>query len=251
MALRGRRMTWLLVALVAILAAVSLAAVAAEDSTALLKSGDEAWLRRDDPAQLARAIQLYEQALAVQPEGYAPLWRLARAYEWQGKVVKKDKLPLLEKGKAYAERALKAKDGWEAHYWMAALLGRIGEAKGILNSLFMVKPMKAELDKAVELNPNDAGSHYVLSLLYWKVPGRPLSIGDKPKALEEAKLAVKLEPANTQYRLGLGEAYLALKDKAAAKREFQEVLTMALTPDDPVQSALDRQDAEKYLADLK
>lgn len=224
---------------------------AAKGGAELLKAGDEAWLKRDDQAELRRAVELYGQALEAEPESYHALWRLARAYEWQGKLAKKDKLPLLEKGKAYVERALKVQDGWEAHYWNAALIGRIGEAKGILNSLFMVKPMKAELDRAIALNPRDAGSHYVLSLLYWKVPGPPLSIGNKQKALEEAKLAVKLEPANTQYRLGLGEAYLALKDKAAARREFEEVLAMAPTPDDPPQSVRDRQEAEEYLKDLK
>jgi tetratricopeptide (TPR) repeat protein len=115
----------------------------------------------------------------------------------------------------------------------------------------MVKPMKAEMDRSVELEPGFAAAHYVLSLLYWKVPGRPLSIGDKAKALEEGKLAVKLAPDNTQYRLGLGEAYLALKDRTAAKREFQAVLAMTPTPDDPVQSALDKKDAQEYLNDLK
>jgi tetratricopeptide (TPR) repeat protein len=224
----------------------------AADLPGLLKASDEAWIKRDDHAQLAKAVEAYEKALAQDAESYDALWRLARAYEWQGKMAKKDKLPLLVKGKACAEKALKVNErGADGHYWLGALIGRIGEARGVLNSLFMVKPMKAEMDRVVALNPDYAGAHYVLSLLYWKVPGPPLSIGNKQKAMEEAKLAVKLAPANTQYRLGLGEAYLAVKDKAAAKREFQAVLSMPATPDDPVQSALDRTDAQAYLADLK
>ncbi len=235
----------------AALLAHSLAA-GAEGIPALLKAGDEAWLKRDDPAQWNKAVALYEEALRQDSESYEALWRLARAYEWQGKSARKDRLPLLEQGKAYAERAVKLREnGWEGHYWLAALIGRTGEAKGILNSLFMVKPMKAELDRVVALNPDCAGAHYVLSLLYWKVPGPPLSIGNKQKALDEARLAVRLEPDNTQYRLGLGEAYLAAKDRAAARREFEAVLVMAPTPDDPVQSALDRREAEEYLAKLK
>ncbi|MGE5508098.1 MAG: tetratricopeptide repeat protein [Chitinophagales bacterium] len=243
---------WFLTASLALLSLLASVPALAADVSALLKAGDDAWLKRDDQAQLAKAVEAYEKALAVDGENYDVLWRLARAYEWQGKLAKKDKLALLEKGKACAEKALKVNErGADGHYWLGALIGRIGEARGILNSLFMVKPMKAEMDRVVELNPNYAAAHYVLSLLYWKVPGPPLSIGNKQKALEEAKLAVKLEPANTQHRLGLGEAYLALKDKAAAKREFQAVLAMPPTPDDPVQSALDREDAQNYLADLK
>lgn len=224
----------------------------AADTATWVKIGDEAWLVRDQAGQTGKAIESYEEALEVDPENYQVLWRLARAYEWQGKMAKKDKLPLLEKGKAYAEKAIKLNEkGVEGHYWLGALIGRIGETKGILNSLFMVKPMKAEMDRAVQIDPSFASAHYVLSLLYWKVPGRPLSIGDKGKALEEAKLAVKLAPDNTQYRLGLGEAYLALKDRTSAKREFEAVVAMPPTPDDPVQSVLDRQDAEGYLKDLK
>lgn len=251
----GRRFAWArgLVLVALLVALLTLGATAwAEDLQGLLKAGDEAWVKRDEAGQLGKAVELYEKALKQEPEDYTALWRLARAYEWLGKHAKQNKLALLEKGKSYSEHALKVNDqGWEGHYWQAALIGRIGEAKGILNSLFMVKPMKAELDRVVALNPNDAGAHYVLSLLYWKVPGRPLSIGDKQKALEEAKLAVKLEPANTQYRLGLGEAYLARKDKAAARQAFEVVLALPPTPDDPVQSGFDRQDAEAYLAKLK
>jgi tetratricopeptide (TPR) repeat protein len=90
----------------------------------------------------------------------------------------------------------------------------------------------------------------VLSELYRKVPGSPLSIGNRKRSLEEAQLAVKLDPNSTTYLLELAESYIANKDKVEAKKTLQKVIDMTATPGEPVESQKDKVRARELLQDL-
>jgi tetratricopeptide (TPR) repeat protein len=109
-------------------------------------------------------------------------------------------------------------------------MGRVGEEKGILNSLFMVKPMKVELDRCLEIDPKFPDTYYVLGLLYWKVPGWPVSIGDKKLAVQYSAQAVQLRPESFLFRWGLYEAYNAAGKKQEAQEVLQQILKQSVAP---------------------
>lgn len=161
------------------------------------------------------------QHLEEQPNDSHALWLIGKAHLYLGERITDDVLATFEKGKEYADRAVEiAPDSPDAHFWQAALIGRIGQTRGILQSLFMVRPMKDALDRVLELDENYAGAYDVLSQLYEEAPGFPLSIGNKKLALEMAQKAVELGPDNIEYPIQLARAL----DHNGRRGEAVEVL---------------------------
>jgi len=126
-------------------------------------------------------------------------WRLARAWlnlgdeaEDRG-IVGEELLAYFEQGEAQAQKAIDADPSNHlGYYWKSANIGRWGQIKGILNSLFKAKPMRNLLQKAVAADPDHADSYYVLGQLYEQVPGFPVSFGDKDYAVSLGRKSLVL-----------------------------------------------------------
>ncbi len=76
-----------------------------------------------------------------------------------------------------------------AYYWRASNVGRWGQTKGILNSLMKAKPMREDLERAVNLENDHSDSYYVLGLLYASVP-KLVSFGNKDYAVSYSRKAL-------------------------------------------------------------
>ncbi len=138
--------------------------------------------------------------LEKEPDDSDALWLISKAYLFLGERITDDVLATFEKGKEYADRAVEiAPNSPHAHFWQASLIGRIGQTRGILQSLFMVRPMKDALDRVLELDENYADAYDVLSQLYEEAPGFPLSIGNKKLAWDMADSAVELYQEQKEY----------------------------------------------------
>jgi tetratricopeptide (TPR) repeat protein len=126
-------------------------------------------------------------------------WRLARAWlnlgdeaEDRG-IVDEELLAYFEQGEAQAQKAIDADPSNHlGYYWKSANIGRWGQIKGILNSLFKAKPMRDLLQQAVGADPEHADSYYVLGQLFEQVPGFPVSFGDKDYAVSLGRKSLDL-----------------------------------------------------------
>ncbi|MQY76741.1 MAG: tetratricopeptide repeat protein, partial [Spirochaeta sp.] len=126
-------------------------------------------------------------------------WRLGRAYLNLGDDAEDngaDEKTLLQIFEAGEEAASKAIDldsnNHLAYYWKSGNIGRWGQTKGILNSLFKAKPMRKLLTRAIEINPEHADSYYVLGQLYEQVPGCPVSFCNADASVSLGRKAVAL-----------------------------------------------------------
>ncbi len=124
------------------------------------------------------------------------LWRISRAALAITDQLERDgasKDELLSEFKIawdYATKALSYNsDNYNAYYWRAANIGRWGQTKGILDSLFKADDMRDDLERAVNNNPNHGDSYHVLGMLYDSVPGI-ISFGNKAYAVSLARKAV-------------------------------------------------------------
>ncbi|WP_068140244.1 tetratricopeptide repeat protein [Limnochorda pilosa] len=225
---------------------------AEEAPSDLFALAEEVYARRTGAEDARQAIALYQQALEAEPGRYQVPLRLAEAHWWLAEQVpKEERRALVEQGLVYARRAVELAPGEaETHYWHGVLQARVGEERGILQSLFMVDDVVNEMTRTLELDPNHEGAHYVLSQVYRKVPGWPLSVGDKRKALEHARVAAELSPDDTSRQLNLAESLLALGENDEAARVLQRVLDMPLTPGDEVNSRKDKDRAAELLGEL-
>jgi tetratricopeptide (TPR) repeat protein len=135
-------------------------------------------------------------------------WRLARAWLNLGDeaedsgAAEEELLAYFESGEAEAQSAIEADpNNHLGYYWKSANIGRWGQVKGILNSLFKAKPMRDLLQQAVAVEPEHADSYYVLGQLFEQVPGFPMSFGDKDYAVSLGRKSLDLH--EQQVRAGI------------------------------------------------
>lgn len=169
---------------------------------------------------------LIEETAADDPYYGDLLWTTAKGYLYLGDRSPGDqKLELFETGKAYAEQGVSViPNSPDAHFWSGALIGKVGQTKGILNSLFMIKPLKASLDRVLEIDSQYARAYFALSQLYLQAPGWPLSIGDKKLALENAERSVELDPDDPEHLVQLARVLIESKRKDEAKALLDKAL---------------------------
>ena len=124
-------------------------------------------------------------------------WRLSRTVLKIGDQMEQDGadegeiLDTFIEGEEYAEKSTDLNpDSYWGYFWQSANIGRWGETKGILNSLFKAKEMRDLLREAIDINPEHADSYKVLGIMYRKVPGRPVSFGSSDKAVSLGRKAV-------------------------------------------------------------
>lgn len=179
-------------------------------------------------AQIQKAITQLENRIKKNPSDGNALWMLAKAHNYLGdNTTGKNKLAIYETGKSYADRAVKLMPkSAPAHFWQTALTGRVGQTKGIMNSLFMVRPFRDAMQHVLKLDKNYADAYCALSELYLEAPGPPLSIGNKKLALENAEKAIKLQPRNVVFLLQLAKALEKNGRKKEALQKINQLLRM-------------------------
>ncbi|MCK4514068.1 MAG: hypothetical protein KAU31_02360 [Spirochaetaceae bacterium] len=166
-------------------------------------------LYEDDEPQAA--FDILEDALSTAGNGAERaevLWRMARA-TLDVAELEEDKggpaepiLAMYVSGEQYGIQAVDADPSNHlGYYWQSANIGKWGQLKGILNSLFKAGPMRDLLNQAIEREPDHADSYYVLGQMYEQVPGFisfgnkdfAVSLGRKSIELHEAELAAGIE----------------------------------------------------------
>ncbi len=99
-------------------------------------------------------------------------------------------LKMFVEGREFAEKAIELKPSADAYYWKSSNVGRWGETKGILDSLFKADPMKKDLYKVIEYDKNYADAWYVFGRLHMLLPGWPLSFGNSIFAVSFTRRAI-------------------------------------------------------------
>jgi len=134
-------------------------------------------------------------------------WRAARETLNLGDVADDAKKPqgdilaIFAEGEGYADKAIAADPQNDlGYYWKSSNIGRWGQTKGILNSLFKAGPMKDLLVKELSLNAERTDPYYVLGQLYRELPGWPVSFGNTDAGVSLGRKAVDLRL--TQFQAG-------------------------------------------------
>ena len=178
-----------------------------------------------DNATLACALTVLRntQDLAVRRTALGSRLCLSLA-ERETDPVKREKLAA--EGVRFAEIALTlgGSDNGEVHYYLAANLG-LAVREHFTLAMENLGRLEEEMKKAVAFSPDidDGGPLRLLGALYLKAPAWPNGIGDRDKALELLKRAVKEHPGHPLNYLFYAQALWEESDKATlalAKAEF-------------------------------
>jgi len=205
----------------------------AQNPEELIAQGDELFQEMKDLETAEKALSLYRQAAAVMENRYEAMWRISRTMYYVGEHTedKKEKKNIFAQAVYFAERAIEAEpEKPDGYYWRGVNNGLVGETRGVLKSLSLVKPIKNDMNKVIEIDRTyeDGGADRVLGRVYFKLPG--FAGGSKDKSQEHLEMSKQLGPNDALTRIYLAETYMKQDEIEKARAELEYVLNM---PPDP------------------
>ncbi len=224
--------------------------VFSQDSADLIAQADHLYLEMKDMAAAEEARDLYLKAVQMADHNYEAFWKLSRIYYYIGSnsKSKKEKKIIFSQGIYYAKRSVELEpEKPDGYYWLGVNYGVYGEARGVLNSLFLVDDIKEAMNKVIELDRayEDGGPDRVMGRVYFELPG--FAGGSKKKSLEHLQKSLEYGPNDPLTRYYLADTYLGLKEVDKARGELDFILN--LESDDRWVSGVNdcKKDAEEML----
>jgi tetratricopeptide (TPR) repeat protein len=226
-------------------------AVRAQETKSLIQQSDDLYAARGDLAKAKLALVKLQEAQVAGEDAYGIHWRMARAQYWIGDHTpeKAEKKRIFEQGIYQGKKAIQASPGKaEGHFWLGVCYGVYGEAKGVLKSLALVKPIKEEMRRVLEIDPayDKGGADRVLGRVYHEVPG--FAGGSEKKSLEHLLKAVEYGPRVGLNLLYLADTYISLKEIEKARKTLEYILSMEPEPELIPETEEERVQARQKLA---
>jgi tetratricopeptide (TPR) repeat protein len=179
----------------------------------------------EDPAGLERARDVLEAAVQRDPQ-VDTLVMLSYVDFLNGDVratTTEAKLAAYDRGREAGRRAAElAPKNHDAHLWYAINVGRWGQTKGIMRSLFLLPTVREEIDTVLALNPRSVRGHALAGNVLLELPR--LAGGDRAKAEAHFRTALEVDPKFTVARVDLARALIAAGRYEDARRELQSVI---------------------------
>lgn len=188
------------------------------------------------------ALEVLTAAATKYPGTYDILWRLSRTYSDMGAAInavsdeqKKQQLDLYEKSLEYANQALAINPGGSMGYTRRAIAnGRIALFKGVWESIDLVKGVRSDCEKAMELDKNNSLAFYIYARTHAKVSEKPklfrwplgLAWANIDEAIKNFEIAIALRPDYIMYRLDAAKAYIEEDEYDKARTHLTAISTL-------------------------
>jgi tetratricopeptide (TPR) repeat protein len=130
-------------------------------------------------------------------------------------------------------------DSAAALIWSGIIKSSYAGAKGGLGAMKLAKASRADLERAMQIDPAALqGSAYTsLGTLYFKVPGWPVGFGDEEKAEELLLKALALNPDGIDPNYFYGDVLAGQKRYAEAEKALLKAEAAPPRPDRPLADA--------------
>ncbi|XP_039434643.1 regulator of microtubule dynamics protein 1-like [Culex pipiens pallens] len=200
---------------------------------------------------------------SAEPESYDIKWRMARViYNLSKSAPSPKKEELIRESFQFATDALALNDkDYASHKWYSILLDAKSGLDGIKERITQLENVKKHMLKAVELNPNDATSWYILGQFYYGLADLPWyqrkivstifaapPSGSYEEALDCFEKAEKTKPNfYSMNHLMLGKTCQALKQNDKAKEYLALAANVVVLNEDDKQA---KEEAAKLLKKL-
>ena len=212
----------------------------------------------------AKALDAFMKAYSVEPNNYEILWRISRTYidigEHQPTATDEEKSKMLEtyqKALDFAELAVKANPNGTMGYTRRAIAnGRVALFKGVWYSIDLVKQVRTDCEKAINLDKDNAGAYYVLGRTNAKLCEKPkiirwplgLSWATNEDARSNYEKAISIRPTFIMYRLDAARTYVELDEYDKAKEQLTRIAALPTEDEDDNQF---RKEAKELLEKIK
>lgn len=199
----------------------------------IISRSESLFKERADVAKLRESVKVLAQGRDANNRNYEVEWKFAKFSYFLGKALtdEKESSAAFEKGKEAGQIASRIEANKpDGHFWYAANLGELARRSPITVGIKSVSEIQAAMNKVIEIEPGyQAASAYVaLAQIELKTT---MTGGKAEKAAELLEKAFAIEKNNTNIRLQLAEAYLAMDKDAEARKQIDELLKMKPHPD--------------------
>jgi len=134
-----------------------------------------------------------------------------------------EKIESYERGRRAAKKAMElAPKNAAAHFWYATNTARWGQARGVVQSLFMLQTLQDEIRIILELDPKFVGVYSLSGHVYSEVPA--LLGGDLNKAEQMFRKGLEYDAKFTGLRVGLAKVLIKQGRAEEARGELRAVL---------------------------
>lgn len=180
-----------------------------------------------DLKNLDKALVLYKKGLSLDDNNPNLYWKLAevtfkKADETKDLKIRKQ---LYQETLAYARKCLAlVPKSPEGHYWVGTTNARLAEIAGIFSALGLVKEARKDLEKCIELAPQNRFSNLARVILTAIYTQSPWPLKDIKKANKLVKEAIARDPNLTLARNWLAKLYIKKKKYQKASTELQHCL---------------------------
>lgn len=198
-----------------------------------LSSCDGLFKQREDLDKLRTAIKTLADVRDADNRNYQVEWTYSKYNFFLGKhTTNEDEAEAAlgqgrDAGKIASRIEPQKPDG---HFWYAANLGELSKRSPITVGLKSVDDIKEAMNKVLEIQPDYQGASAYDALGQVELMTR-LKGGDAQKAVDYFEKGLQLAPDNTNLKLHLGEAYLAVKRDADARKQLDQLLAMKPNPE--------------------
>nr|VFJ88548.1 MAG: Tetratricopeptide repeat-containing protein [Candidatus Kentron sp. H]VFJ90570.1 MAG: Tetratricopeptide repeat-containing protein [Candidatus Kentron sp. H]VFJ96713.1 MAG: Tetratricopeptide repeat-containing protein [Candidatus Kentron sp. H] len=190
------------------------------------------------------AADAYQQALGMDPTHYFALWNTADEITELAHALprgeKERKEALFTLANDLCDRAIAVKpDGWEGHFYKAVALGRLALFQGGKEKIAFAKAIRAEAEKAIELNPDAHRAYHVLGRwhqqmanLNWVLRAFAKVIyGGAPPGSNETSVAmfrraIEIAPDEIRHHLELARTYRFMGKKALMRAALERAIAL-------------------------
>jgi tetratricopeptide (TPR) repeat protein len=236
----------------------------AEDGSAkmLLVKGDSLSTLWDHQG----AAVAYMEVLKGDPTHYEACWKAGDQYteiaDRLPKDQKKQKEIFFEKARELCELATQRDpDGYEGHFRLAVALGRLALFRGGKEKIKLSKMIKAEGDKAIELNPQADLVYHLLGRWHQNLANLSgilkffanaffggLPPASNEEAVEMFQKAIEIDPDHIEHHLELARTYKFMKKKELMREPLEKVLALSSVEEDDDEY---KEEAKNLLKKLK
>ena len=197
-----------------------------------IKQADELGRGHNDLEKLREAVKLLAKSRNFDNPNFEVEWKFAKYNYFLGKLTTDEKES--EKAFTSGENAGKiasrvVPDKPDGYFWYAANLGEQARRSPVTKGLSSLDDIRAAMNKVIEIQPSYEGASAFDALGQIELETR-LTSGKPEKAVEFLEKGLELEKENSNIRLHLGQAYLALKRDAEAKKQLEYILKMKPNP---------------------
>jgi tetratricopeptide (TPR) repeat protein len=180
-----------------------------------------------DPANVGRALALYDAAAREPACAYEAAWRAAELFlNWgTSRPAKAERITNFEKGIARADAAIAIAPGRpEGHYFRTVNVGSIIDTGGVLRNMGKVGEVKRSLDRTLAADPDFAQALIVKGQFLLDMPG--IFGGDDAEALALFERARRLAPTCETVYTSLAKFFIKKKrwDDALAALDRLEAM---------------------------